>query len=393
MILVTLNIFLCISLALSDDSLVTGINKFSLDLLNSLADSGSNENVLYSPISLHTALSQVLYGAEGNTQTELRTALGVRPTEGLVRQYRDIRRRNQNLKTSNIIALHRGFSPKPTFINRLRAGFNSRVEEFDMVGDKTGTINEINREVASVTENKIQNLLSEQDVGPDTKMILVNAVFFKANWKNEFDESNTFCGKFQTSKLGTVMTKFMSQKMKAKLTQRKNLDVLQLPYDDESTSMIIFLPKEGKNMKSVINFMSSEGFQSLENTPNTTKVEVVLPRFKFEYTTQLKQQLQELGIKDLFTRKANLRKISARELFVSDGVHKAFIEVDEKGTEAAAATGVSFATRTKIEKFEADRPFMFMIYDSFNKIPLFVGKLASMDSDNSCEKKLRQAPS
>ena len=143
MILVTLNIFLYISLALSDDLLATGINKFSLDLLNSLADSGSNENVLYSPISLHTALSQVLYGAEGNTQTELRTALGVRATEGLVRQYRDIRRRNQNLKTSNIIALHRGFSPKPTFINRLRAGFNSRVEEFDMVGDKTGTINEV----------------------------------------------------------------------------------------------------------------------------------------------------------------------------------------------------------------------------------------------------------
>ena len=186
------------------------------------------------------------------------------------------------------------------------------------------------------------------------------------------------------------MTEFMSQEVNAKLVTLNDIDVLQLPYDDGSTNMIILLPKKGKSMTGVMTFLKNNEVGRLKNITET-KVQVSLPKFKIEFTAQLKTQLMGLGIKDLFTRKADLRNISNRQLHVSNAVHKAFIEVDEKGTEAAAATGIVISTRSQKDHnknfFKADRPFMFMIYDSRNQIPLFTGKVSFLNPSRSCGQK------
>eukprot|EP00092_Neocalanus_flemingeri_P022704 GFUD01024624.1.p1 GENE.GFUD01024624.1~~GFUD01024624.1.p1 ORF type:complete len:445 (+),score=79.19 GFUD01024624.1:167-1336(+) len=251
-----------------------------------------------------------------------------------------------------------------------------------MVNNKRRTVTEVNRIVGSHTNNKIQDLLTSQDIKANTKMILVNAVYFKANWKTSFNSLDSYTADFQTPTQGKVMTKFMNIEMDAKHDQTKNLNILELPYEDSSTSMIFFLPKNGISSNNIMDSVARYPLKSLKRVKKS-KALIAIPKFKMTFETNLKPHMAKMGMKELFTESANFTKISNQKLKVSDGVHKAFIEVNEEGTEAAAATAVLFGTRSsggRKKVFLANKPFMFMVYDSVNSIPLFIGKITNPSS-------------
>eukprot|EP00092_Neocalanus_flemingeri_P013932 GFUD01015028.1.p1 GENE.GFUD01015028.1~~GFUD01015028.1.p1 ORF type:complete len:401 (+),score=87.03 GFUD01015028.1:153-1205(+) len=213
-------------------------------------------------------------------------------------------------------------------------------------------------------------------------MILVNAVYFKENWKTSFNPLDSFTADFQTPTQGKVMTKFMNIEMEAKHDQTKNLDILELPYEDSSTSMIFFLPKNGISSSNIMDSVARYPLKSLKSVQKS-KALISIPKFRMTFETNLKPHMAKMGMKELFTDSANFTYISSQKLKVSDGVHKAFIEVNEEGTEAAAATAVLFGTRSgggRQKVFLANKPFMFMVYDSVNSIPLFIGKITNPSS-------------
>jgi len=368
----------------AQNSVLNGINRFTSQLVRNIERDNPTGNFVLSPISLHSTFSQVLIGAGGRTQAELEAVLGVSRSRRLGDQFSRISRNNPALKTANIMALNRGFTPAKSFVQLLKNGFGTDVKEYDMVNNKRRTVSEVNRIVASHTNNRILDLLTSEDINENTKMILINAVYFKANWKSAFNPQDSFTAEFQTPTLGKVMTKFMNLEMKARHVETGNLDILELPYEDRSTSMIFFLPKSGRSSSNIMDSIARYPLNTLKNVQKSDVV-IAIPKFKIAFETKMKPEMGKLGMKELFTDNANLTYISKQRLKVSDGIHKAFIEVNEEGTEAAAATALLFGTRaggTSKKRFFATRPFMFMVYDSVNNIPIFIGKITNPSSTN-----------
>eukprot|EP00091_Calanus_sinicus_P023891 TRINITY_DN8304_c0_g1_i3.p1 TRINITY_DN8304_c0_g1~~TRINITY_DN8304_c0_g1_i3.p1 ORF type:complete len:461 (-),score=110.69 TRINITY_DN8304_c0_g1_i3:108-1490(-) len=375
-------------LVITQNPVRNGINESSSRLIVNIESSNPDSNFILSPLSLHSSFSQLLTGAGGRTQAEVEAALGVRKSDGLVSQYAQLSSSNQALKTANILALNKWFTPYKSFVQKLKDGFGSKVKTYDMVNKKGRVVAEINSIVSTQTNRKIRDLLSPEDLTPSTKMILINAVYFKANWKTAFNPQDSFDADFQTLSLGKVMTRYMTADMDAKLDETKDLDILELPYEDGKTSMIFFLPKNGRTSRNIMNSVAKYSLNSLRSI-RPSNAAIIIPKFKMTYKTALKQEMMSLGMRDLFTDNANFTFISSQPLQVSDGIHKAFIDVNEEGTEAAAATAVLFSTRSggsSKKVFFANRPFMFMVYDSVNNIPVFMGKISNPAKKNENRK-------
>merc|ERR1719323_1356738 len=257
-------------------------------------------------------------------------------------------------------------------------GSSFSIKEYDFVNNKQSSVQQINDAVSQRTGGLIRDLLLEEDVDELTRLLIINAIYFKAQWKTAFKPEDTFFDTFSSPVSGALNTSFMTVNTKARiLTDSDNgVEILELPYADETMSMIIVLPtSEATNdISSKINNIDMAALRNM--TP--TDVAVTIPKFKLRYQTYLKQRMTKLGVTDLFNANANLRGITDKEaLHVSEAVHQASIEVNEEGSEAAAATAVVIATRTinRRKPFFANRPFLFMIYDFQNNIPLFAGKV------------------
>ena len=197
-------------------------------------------------------------------------------------------------------------------------------------------------------------------------------------WKTAFNPKVSFNGDFKTSTTQSVKTTFMRVELKARYDETDSLEILQLPYKDRSTSMLFFLPKPGHSSHNIMDSVAEYQPKNIKNAQKSTVV-ATIPKFKISFETVLKEEMKKIGIKEVFTEKANFTYISEEKIRVSDGVHKAFIEVTEEGTEAAAATALYISRSLPPEKntFFANRPFLFMIYDSANNIPIFIGKITN----------------
>jgi len=398
--------------------LATGINQFNKKLSTNIEHGSPSDNFVLSPLSLHSTLSQALTGSGGRTQAELEAVLGVRRSVGLVDQYSTVTRNIPSVQTSNIVALNTGFTPARSFVKYLKYGFGAEVKVYDMINNKTGTVREINSIVAANTNNKIVDLIAPYNIGWFSQMILINAVYFKANWKTAFNDQDSFTAEFQTASLKNVMATYMNIEMQAKYDETPSLKILELPYDNENTSMVFFLPKSDKSSNNLMNLVSQYPLSNLK-TVQESNVSIAIPRFKMTFKINLEPEMRKLGLQEMFTEKANFTYISnlglrvlggihkafievneegteAAELKVSGGIHKAFMEVNEEGTEAAAATAVLFRTRSGVarmkKRFFADRSFMFIVYDSVNNIPVFIGKVADPSSNKQKVSVSSQSP-
>uniref|UniRef100_A0A8C1Q0F5 Serpin B6 n=1 Tax=Cyprinus carpio TaxID=7962 RepID=A0A8C1Q0F5_CYPCA len=273
------------------------------------------------------------------------------------------------------------------FLNDAKRYYEAGLEEVDFKKKSEAVRVDINKWVEKNTQGKIKDLFPQGSIDALTRLVLVNAIYFKGNWEKKFPKEATIDGQFRLNKTQTKPVKMMNQKAQFPLAliPEMNSQVLELPYVGKNLSMLIILPEEIED--------ETTGLQKLEKALTYEKlmewtkpskmrrqeVEVSLPRFKMEETYDMKSLLISMGMEDVFDeRKVNLSGMSPNnDLVLTKVVHKAFVEVNEEGTEAAAATGVVIANRSFAPMFIADHPFLFFIRHNPSNSILFYGRFCS----------------
>jgi len=368
-------------------SLQSGQQQFTNRLLQQI-ESNTTTNFVLSPHSIHSVFSQLLQGSGGRTRAELESLLGVTASDSLVEQYRILGQglSGEGFKQANLLAVADSFKPKREYRTSLNNGFQSDIREFNFGSNSLGSVQEINRYVEEVTNEKIKDLLADDDVDGLTRMVLINAVYFKANWQFAFNAEETFESSFNSPE-GSVSTQYMSREADVRMLvdQERQLQILELPYEDPNRSMLIVLPNAGTSTHNLVQRLDGLDLASIRTNGRLATTSIFIPKFKLKFKTYLKQQMEQLGVRDLFAQTADLSGISNEALSASEAVRQAFIEVNEEGTEAAAATAAVVGLRTAQQRkreFFADRPFLFVVYDFAHEVTLFAGKVVNPNNAN-----------
>jgi serpin B len=358
---------------------------FAFDFLKKHnAEENADKNYFVSPLSLHIAMGMLLNGADGKTKEEIQTGLRVSSdlttTNGI---YKDL---IENLPSSdpnvtntiaNSVWYRNTFSVEKTFLDVLKTSFNATASAEDF--NNMATIGKINTWASDNTNGKIKKVLDK--IEPAHVMFLMNALYFKGDWKIPFDTKNTHDDSFAGT-TGTKTIKMMSMTESIKYTQRTDYQAIELAYGDGNYVMTILLPNQTSSVKNIINSLSGTEWKNLNAALQQQKVIVGLPKFTLEYETNLNNVLSNMGMKTMFSDAADLSKISppAGKLKVSFVKQSTFVAIDEKGTEAAAVTniGISVTSVPFYPEFICNRPFLFIISEKQSNTILFAGKIVNL---------------
>ncbi|ESO03162.1 hypothetical protein HELRODRAFT_157156 [Helobdella robusta] len=368
--------------------------EFGVDLYQKLATANPDENVFFSPISLLFALAITLLGAKEKTEAQLKSVLKLDQfAHGEVHsRFADLMRHlqqsdgNYELNIANKLYGEETENFLSDFLEESKKYYGSGLEPVSFLNNADGIRSMINSWVEKQTHQKIRDLLPAGLLDALTRLVIVNAVYFKGTWKTQFDQSETQKGVFVTPLRTFSDVSFMHlPKLNAKYMYNNELNcqILELPYKGDSMSFVVVLPNlKETTLEAVESSMDKNFFSTVDENIWRMDVEIWLPKFKIEKKSNAMESLMKMGIVDLFSEsRTDLSKMTGeRNLFVSKLLHKAFIEVNEKGSEAAASTGVVISFRSaKIKiKFKADHPFIFYIKDNAIGSILFMGRLFKM---------------
>ncbi|XP_078224586.1 serpin B6-like [Callithrix jacchus] len=374
------------------DRLAEANGTFALNLLKTLGEGNSN-NVFFSPMSMASALAMVYMGAQGNTAAQMAQVLSLNKSggggdvhQGFQSLLTEVNKPGTQylLRTANRLFGEKSCDFLSSFRDSCQKFYQAEMEELDFISAVEKSRKHINTWVAEKTEGKIAELLSPGTVDSLTKLVLVNAIYFKGNWDKQFRKENTKERPFKVSKNEEKPVQMMFKKSTFKKTYIGEIftQILVLPYVGQELNMIIMLPDETTDLRMVEKEITYEKFVEWTRLDmmNEEEVEVFLPRFKLEESYDMESVLRNLGITDAFeVGKADFSGMSKTDLFLSKVVHKSFVEVNEEGTEAAAAT----APRMRLlcarftSRFSADHPFLFFIQHSKTNGILFCGRFSS----------------
>nr|XP_023010742.2 leukocyte elastase inhibitor isoform X1 [Maylandia zebra] len=369
---------------------------FALELFRTLSQTNPAGNIFVSPLSIGAALATVYEGAKGDTAAQITQALSFSSGEGVHANFQKLNAEINSPSASYILKLaNRLYGENiahflPDFIDVTHRNYLADPITVDFIGAPEACRAAINSWVEQQTENKIKDLLKPGTVNKDTRLALVNAVYFKGNWKNPFKEANTKEMPFEIRQNETVPVQMMYQRKKLPYNYiaDHDLQILELPYVGEELSMFILLPKESSDGSGPLLKLEKELTQERlnewtdrKNMEVHSEVLVHLPKFKLEEDYELNDPLTKLGMKDVFCAgRADLSGMNGEPgLFLSTMAHKAFVEVNEEGTEATAATGAVIKLESFIPDthFTADHPFLFFIRYNETKSILFFGRFSS----------------
>ena len=378
-------------------SVVEANNKFTLDLYQVLQkdDKFTDQNIFYSPSSISIALAMTFMGARGDTAKQMSEALHweAMTSDQLHDQQRhfldalqESNDEGNELLAANRLFVQKSFIIEQEFLEGTKRFYNAEMALTDYQKDPEGARKEVNDWVENKTKENIKNLIPEGIIDSSTELILVNAIYFKGIWQNEFDRRATRSKDFFVSKKKKVKVKMMKLKTNFKYIANVGelgCQLLELPYQGEDLSMLILLPQDKYGLASVEASLTHDKLQkaiALTQVQPSGEVKVYLPRFNMTQEFQLKKLLAKMGVTDMFI-KADFTGISPG-LFVTHVIHKAFVEVNEKGTEAAAATAVIMSRSkspsggsAKIPVFCADHPFLFLLCHKKSGGILFMGRM------------------
>ncbi|XP_030916841.1 serpin B12 isoform X2 [Geospiza fortis] len=416
------------------DSISRPVTEFCLDLYKKLNRSAEDTNIVFSPMSISVALALIHLGAKNNTAAQIEKVLHVRKAAGRMspgsdhesaapdmelegslesqpsfsesqcnkegnlnhKVFQELLLQLQNLGEKYVLTLannlfiQQGFELQQQFLTCSKELYGAVLQTVDFHGAVEAARRKINAWVESETQGKIRELFAPGVIDGRALLVLVNVIYFKASWEHKFEEEKTVQRDFKLTQNRKKPVQMMYQKGKFKLgyIEEVGAQILELPYAQKSLSMIILLPGDVadgsvsglEQIESTITYENLMLWASSETMFETT-VEVYLPRFKLEGAFNLNQVLQEMGMTDIFTEsKVDLSAMTfAKSLVLSNIVHKAYVEVNEEGTVAAAGTGASIVRRSLplTEVFMANHPFLFFIrHNPTNTIILF-GKLCS----------------
>ncbi|XP_050994034.1 leukocyte elastase inhibitor-like [Labeo rohita] len=365
---------------------------FALDLYRRLSASNAEENVFFSPLSISTALSMVYLGVRGDTAKEMAKVLSLSSVSDVHSHFKTLTSTINRPSTSYILRLaNRLFGEKtlnflPEYLHSILKLYHTELQALDFIGAPEMSRQLINKWVEEQTENKIKDLLKRGAVNETTQLVLVNAIYFKGCWIQTFDTRDTQEMPFKINQNESRPVKMMYQKdiFPFRYIPEYELQVLELPYKKFKLSMLILLPKKTQDDSDSLLKLESEltidkllDWTKRDNMVPRMEVKVHLPKFKLEFESYLLKILQEMGMSSLFQEtKADLTGMSSQDChFNLSVVHKAFIEVNEEGTEAAGGSRVCDGpNKIESQSFIADHPFMFFIRHNPTDSILFLGR-------------------
>ncbi|XP_077289764.1 antitrypsin-like [Arctopsyche grandis] len=363
------------------------INPFSLKFYKEATLQNADKNLIMSPLSAEVLLGLLSVGARGNTQKEINNAIQLQDPEMIKSTFQATMAKLNSiegikLNIANKIYVKDGenFQLSPAFKSVAADHFSSDVQNVDFSHSEQVT-RAINEWVESKTNHKIKDFIPPKTIDKTTELVLVNAIYFQGSWQKPFNKKLTHKKKFNKNEKDTVDVDLMCQKgyfSHAELPEW-NSDILSLPYTNSDTSLIIILPKTVNGLKALEEKILNCEIHQILNMMESKQVDVSIPKFKIESTFNLKTLLPELGMKTLFSANADFHHLlkSHARVYVSKATQKAFIEVNELGTEAGAATDFQMTrgssnVKTKKVDFIADHPFYYMLMH--NEDIIFCGK-------------------
>jgi serine protease inhibitor len=367
--------------------LIQADTRFGLDLFREVSTMPeAPDNLMISPVSVAVALGMTYNGANGDTKTAFEETLRF---SGYSRE--EINSIHQALinyilgadpkvvmEIANSIWYRQDFNVLQSFIDTNKLYYDAEVAALDFADPAAK--NTINDWCALKTHDKIKDVLDE--IPADAVMYLINAIYFNGTWTYQFDKSKSYAGTFRKEDNTTSDADYMMMQATVPYTSNELFTAIDLPYGNEKFSMSILLPREGKKVIDIIAELNSENFDNWYNSFSDKEVVVTIPKFKFGYKELLNDPLKNMGLGNAFSGDADFTGINpGGNLCISRVIHQSFVDVNEKGTEAAAVTVVEIEVTSAgpgdNNFFTADHPFVFVIREKTSNALLFIGKVGS----------------
>ncbi|OGV47082.1 MAG: hypothetical protein A2X46_09950 [Lentisphaerae bacterium GWF2_57_35] len=379
------------------DSLVQDNSAFAFDLYRRLAE--TEGNLFFSPYSISSALAMTCAGARGNTEKEMAATLRFSLTpDALHPAFEALGARLQKARKSGDIRLSVANSLWPQkgcpflddYLSLAKKYYGVSIAAVDYKQAAEEARTQINEWVSNKTQDRITDLIPSGILDALTRLVLVNAIYFKGTWQNPFKAADTRDAAFYVTAERAVQVPMMAQKVTCRYANQPSFDLLELPYVGHGMAMIVLLPKETEGIRSLERELTVENFARWQNSLAEQDVIVSLPRFKMTSLFRLDKTLAFMGMNDAFSEaQADFSGMDGQPhgLYIGAVLHKAFVDVTEEGTEAAAATAVVMSKCTarpiQLPVFRADHPFLFLIQEKQTGSILFVGRL--MDPTKTAE--------
>ena len=373
-------------------------NQFALDLYKNLAgdQANSRENLFFSPFSISSAMAIACEGARGDTAREIREVFFFPENTAVMRGgYEELisginsGSSAYSLNAANALFAEQTYPFRPDYIAVASQSYGAKATNLDFINNPDNSRLTINRWIEEQTNDKIKDLIPPGSITPLTRLVITNAVYFKGNWQKQFDENETTMEDFQNGDGTAIRVPIMQRTDKSATygyTETADLQVLRMPYESDtgkSLTMLVLLPRDDA-LSTIEQSLTIDTLTGLQQNLTEKRVMVYFPRFTMETKYFLPRTLSAMGMPTAFTTNADFSGMDGtRDLLVTDVIHQAFIDVNEEGTEAAAATAVIIGGRgyTPVEEpvpvFRADHPFIFFIQDDETGLILFMGRVMS----------------
>jgi serpin B len=374
---------------------VAGNNEFAFDLYAKLAATAEeSDNVVFSPYSISTAFAMTYAGARGDTATEMADTLHFslpqsRLHPAFAKLSQEVRgsdeKRAYELVIANRLWPQRGFPLEPDFTQIGKRFYGAEPQALDFSAQAEQSRQTINAWISDQTRKKIPELFPPGTIDRSTALVLTNAIYFLGDWLLPFKEQETKELPFYLNAQDSLKAPLMHQTRGFSYAETEQAQILQMFYKGRRLSMLVVLPKEKDGIGKVEASLDAETLNAWLEKMAYRRLDVYLPRFKTSWGLMLNDTLAKLGMRQAFTSSADFSGISrASDLFISAVMHKAYVHVNEKGTEAAAATGIVIG-KTSVPRrptlFRADHPFLYLIRDNQTGSILFAGRVSNPTSD------------
>jgi serpin B len=377
---------------MEEKQIIKGNNKFSIAIFQALKS--PNENIFFSPLSIYTILSIVFAGARGLTETQIKEILFIKLDQNRFHsEFKKIlglfqRDTGSELSMANLLCINNNYKLLEKFLWTVEDNYGGAIWklDFNAISD---TCAKINTWVAEHTQGKIKDVI--HTLNEDLGILLVNAIYFKGTWEKLFKENDTKEENFTLLSGQSILVPMMHQKNKFRYLEGDGCQILEMPYKGirvfgslEHISMIIILPEKKDGIEDIGISLTTEKIENYLEKLNhiwERELNVIFPKFKIETEYKLNKTLYTLGMISAFSDGANFSGIAVDPpRYISQIIHKAFVEVNEKGTEAAAVTvirmlGAGMVPIVEPTEFRADHPFIFLLVDSNTRTILFIGRI------------------
>jgi serine protease inhibitor len=370
-------------LSVAEQKLIAGNNAFAFDLFKTLNATQRSANVFVSPISASMALGMTMNGANGTTFEAMRHALRLdnASREEINQGYKSLIAllrgldKSVDFRIANSIWYDKTFPFKSDFIGESQSSFDAVVKPVDF-DNESATLGAINGWVNDATNKKIPTILD--DIDPSEVMFLINAMYFKGSWTDQFDKSKTADAPFHLLDGSTAMVPTMTRTGPVRSGFTNDYSVVDLPYGNTAFTMTIIVPREGLDVNTVAESLTAEKWSAIDKSTFEGERLLYMPRFKLDWERKLNDDLAAMGMGIAFTDAADFSRLSDIALELSRVIQKTYVDVNEEGTEAAAVTVVGVVPVSAPGPIRVDRPFIFAIRERLSGTILFMGKIVKL---------------